>query len=174
MQFQKCSTLYEVDMDGYVRLCEDVIRKFDKIAPYYLYSGGNELEASIYMDDLHSRDEEKKKSIKDTMIDSYEIDEEYVKHLQSHHPLVTDAAARDFYKVLVAYALFGKKEALNRFNQFAQDMIDSDLQYAMLTIGYFCGVLEPNGIVTSDECDELSDKYMKKINELVIKNRGNI
>lgn len=126
------------------------------------------------MDDLRSRDEANTEAVKDAMIDAMKIDEDYVKHLQSHHPMVTAAAGRAFYKVLIAYELFGRKEALKRFDCFIQNMISSNLQSAMLNAAFFCGVLVPNGIVTKEESDELSDKYMKKITELVLKNRGNI
>lgn len=53
-EFQKCKTKHEVDLSGYYAMAVDIIKKFDKIAPYEKYSGGNELEFSFLMDEIRN------------------------------------------------------------------------------------------------------------------------
>lgn len=57
-KLKKCNTKIEMDLDEYYRTCVDIIKKFDKIAPYEKYSGGNELEFSFLMDDIRKDDSE--------------------------------------------------------------------------------------------------------------------
>ena len=43
------TTKYSVDLNGYYRMCEDIILRFDEIAPYEKYSGTSEFETSLLM-----------------------------------------------------------------------------------------------------------------------------
>ena len=38
--------------DGYVNICINIIEKFNALAPYEKYSGGNELEWKMMLDEL--------------------------------------------------------------------------------------------------------------------------
>ncbi len=68
--FKKCTTPIKMDQYSYIYHCKEIIGKFDEIAPYELYSGGNELEFSLMMDDLRKE--------KQTGVDTCSIDEDYV------------------------------------------------------------------------------------------------
>ncbi len=51
-ELRKCRTKHNVDIDEYCQLAIDIIRRFDRFAPYEKYSGGNELEFSFLMNEL--------------------------------------------------------------------------------------------------------------------------
>ena len=53
-QLRTCNTKTQMDIDGYLKQTIEIIRKFDAIAPYQKYSGGNEVEFSLLMDDLRN------------------------------------------------------------------------------------------------------------------------
>ena len=161
--FQKCNTLFDVDTEGYLRLCEDVIKKFDAIAPYELYSGGSELEFSMLMDDIRKADRQKSETIHESIADSYEVDEEYIKSLLAGNPIATYEDAVDFYKVLVEAKINGKNAALRKFDAFVDQVAKRNPQNAMLIVPYFCGALYPNGIVSKEESNNLSQKYIQKL-----------
>ena len=58
-ELQKCNTKMELDKEEYYNTAADIITKFDKIAPYEKYGGGNELEYSFMMDEIHRNEENK-------------------------------------------------------------------------------------------------------------------
>ena len=49
---QKCKTKMMMDYENYVMTAISIIKRFDAIAPYEKYSGGNELEFSYLMDEI--------------------------------------------------------------------------------------------------------------------------
>lgn len=51
-ELRKCNTKIEMDKYGYIDTAVKIIKKFDEIAPYEKYSGGNEFEFSFMMDDI--------------------------------------------------------------------------------------------------------------------------
>lgn len=51
-EFQKCNSKIPTDLNAYYAHCIRIIKKFDAIAPYEKYSGGNELEFSFFMDEI--------------------------------------------------------------------------------------------------------------------------
>lgn len=167
MEFQKCSTTYEVGLEGYFELCKDVILKFDAIAPYELYSGGSELEFSFLMDDIRKGENEKHQFIKEVMheslIDSYSIDENYISTLLEGNPMATREDAVDFYKVLIEAKINGKKSALDRFDSLVDKIAERNPQIAIFIVPYFCGALFPNGIISKEESTALSEKYIQKL-----------
>lgn len=167
MEFQKCSTTFEVDMEGYFEMCKEVILKFDAIAPYELYSGGSELEFSFLMDDIRSGEEKKQKFVQDIMhesiIESYSIDENYIKTLLEAIPMSTREDAVGFYKVLIEAKVSGKKAALVRFDKLVDEINERNPEYAVFIVSSLCGFLFPNGIVSKEESTALSNKYMEKL-----------
>lgn len=50
--YRKCTTKLPMDADGYVNICINIIEKFNALAPYEKYSGGNELEWKMMLDEL--------------------------------------------------------------------------------------------------------------------------
>ena len=55
-ELRTCKTKMKMDLNGYYETAVDIIKKFDKIAPYEKYSGGNEVEFKFLMDEI--RDDE--------------------------------------------------------------------------------------------------------------------
>lgn len=176
-EFQQCKTMFEVDYKGYIDLCEDVIKRFDKIAPYELYSGGNELEFSIYMDYFREREKTKeilmenhREEIVSDFVKENGINKEYVKSLMNCVPDMLYEDAEAFYKILVEHDLFGKKAALSRFDKFVEKVKKEDGFRAAIIVPYLCGALVPNGIITSEESDAISKKYTEGILGEIIPN----
>ncbi len=68
-ELRNCNTKMELDLNGYYETAIDIIKKFDKIAPYEKYSGGNETEIGFLMSEIRSNnkknDNSKIKSYKD-------------------------------------------------------------------------------------------------------------
>ena len=50
-----CNTKFEMNYEGYLQQAIDIIKRFDVIAPYEKYSGGNETEFSFLMDTIRSQ-----------------------------------------------------------------------------------------------------------------------
>lgn len=57
-QMEKCTTKMLMNMDLYLDTVVKIIKKFDKIAPYEKYSGGNEIEFSFLMADIRGENYE--------------------------------------------------------------------------------------------------------------------
>lgn len=55
-ELQKCNTRMNMDIVGYYKTAIQIIKRFDAIAPYEKYSGGNELEFSFMMEELRKID----------------------------------------------------------------------------------------------------------------------
>lgn len=53
-EFQKCKTKTPHDINAYLDDAIKIIKRFDAIAPYEKYSGGNEIEFSFMMDDIRN------------------------------------------------------------------------------------------------------------------------
>lgn len=51
-ELRKCKIKMQIDIDGYYDTAIQIIKRFDAIAPYEKYSGGNELEYSFMMEEL--------------------------------------------------------------------------------------------------------------------------
>ena len=58
-QFKKCNNKMKMDLNGYYETATYIIKKFDAIAPYEKYSGGNELEFSFLMEEIRNNSDKK-------------------------------------------------------------------------------------------------------------------
>lgn len=67
-QMRKCSTKIPVNLDGYFDMALEIIQRFDSIAPYEKYSGGNEIEFSFLMDKIRGKDYKKYKASKNRFL----------------------------------------------------------------------------------------------------------
>jgi len=165
-QMRKCKTKMAMDQDGYLDTAIKIIKEFDKIAPYEKYSGGNEIEFSFMMQDIRNENisnssiQEELKSMVDR---SGNCDDEYIKYLMENGYGITYDSAKEFYGILFVYAKYGKEEALRKFDLLVKEWIaeydGSNMQQSAMHIGWFCGALFPNGIVSKEESDKLSAKY---------------
>ena len=56
-EYRECTTKIQMtDIKNYYEVCADIIKKFDKIAPYESYSGLNPIEASFLMKAIRELD----------------------------------------------------------------------------------------------------------------------
>lgn len=55
-EFKKCRTKMVLDMNAYLECATQIIKRFDRIAPYEKYSGGIELETQLMMEDIRAED----------------------------------------------------------------------------------------------------------------------
>lgn len=55
-EHQKCKTKTPHNYQSYVDAAIKIIKKFDAIAPYEKYSGGNELEFAYMMEDIRNEE----------------------------------------------------------------------------------------------------------------------
>lgn len=164
-QMRKCKTKLQMDMDGYLDTVVKIIREFDQIAPYEKYSGGNEIESSFMMQDIR-KDTENSSNIQDYLKSA--VDEsgngnnEYINHIVETGYQISYDDAKAFLGILILHEKKGKAEALAKFDLLVKYWIDSsDAESVLLSIGipFFCGALFPNGVVTKEESDVLSEKY---------------
>lgn len=51
-ELRKCKLKIPMNMEGYVDAASQLILEFDKVAPYRLYSGGNEAETILLMEEI--------------------------------------------------------------------------------------------------------------------------
>ncbi len=59
-ELRKCNTKMDMDKQEYYNTVISIIKRFDAIAPYEKYSGGNETEFSFMMDEIRNTEEPKK------------------------------------------------------------------------------------------------------------------
>lgn len=170
-ELRKCNTKIEMDMSGYLETAKSIILRFDSIAPYEKYSGGNELEYSFMMDDIR-KESYQPESIQ--MPNPKEIvfsdeDRIYMKHLIANSPIpLSREDAEDVMKVIHHYNDYGKEEARREFERVADKIFERESEYAIafLKMSYLTGVMYPNGVLTKEESDGFSEKYI-----LLLKNK---
>lgn len=170
-ELQKCNTKMELDKDGYYNAAADIILKFDKIAPYEKYGGGNELEYSFLMDEIHKNTNsiDVRKQVEDIILPE---ELEYANVIaDSSNGIVTRVDAKEFIKVLHVYSIYGKEQAISEFEKISKYLIDnSGAIKALSQISYLLGVMNANQIITQNEMEELSQGYQDIIMKLLTSN----
>lgn len=164
----KCNTKYEMDQNKYCEMAKDIIERFNKIAPYQKYSGGNELEFSFLVDDISQDDQWNVKN--DKLSDS---DKMYIDYIVANAKgLVDEYAAKEYLKVLHGYLDYGKSCALDNFKFVANKIVysytgkDDIILFASLSLSFLIGALKANNIIDLDEMNTLNNKYSDRILEL--------
>ena len=169
-ELRKCNTKMEMNVNGYLDMAEDIIKKFDKIAPYIKYSGGNETEFSFLMNDIY-----REKNMNNTK--SFELSEEYVQDVKnliaSSNGIIEKTEAEEFMQVICTYITFGKDECLKRFDFFASKLINQEPVIAMMKVSFFNGALNANGVLDEVEMTKNGDYYQKIIMDKILKNNQN-
>ena len=169
-ELQKCNTKMELNQEGYYSTTVDIITKFDKIAPYEKYSGGNELEYSFMMDEIHRSEEKNTEKVKEVIEDNIIPEElEYANTIaDSSNGIATRTDAKKFITVLHTYSINGKEQAISEFEKISQYLIENNGAIKALSqISYFLGVMNANQIITQDEMKELSKNYQDIIMKLL-------
>lgn len=173
-ELRKCNTKIEMDMFSYIETANKIILRFDAIAPYENYGGGNVLEYSFMMDDF--RKESSQPEIFDIpnpkeIIFSDE-DRKYMESLIEKSPIqLSQEDAEEIIKVIYHYNDYGKDEALIKFDSVAKKIIDRESESfnAIMKISYLSGVLYSNGVLTKEESDDFGKKYIP----IIMKNMKN-
>lgn len=155
-EMRKCKTKFVMDMNEYLNACVKIINKFDAIAPYEKYSGGNEIEYSFLMDELR-----KEKNTVPTNTDLDEDEKQYIKYIiEKSSGIINNADAINFIKVLQCYHQYGKTKAIYQFNSMLKEIIkEKPMTNSLASISFLSGLLEANGILTESESNSLIEKY---------------
>ncbi len=166
-EFRKCKTKVEMGVEGYLDTAQKIINKFDTIAPYEKYGGGNELELSFMMEDIMSTSDHqniyKNLSSEDFLMD--DNDQKYIDYIvEETNGQLDQEDAQDFIKILYQNENYGKEEALKYVEILTNKFIDKyDDFYALMKISIITGMLYPAGIVTKEESDDLGKKYTDRV-----------
>lgn len=158
-EMRKCTTKMKMDINAYFCTAVEIIKRFDAIAPYEKYSGGNEMEFSFLMSEI------RKMPDYDTDILSEE-DKKYCNYIvEQSSGLIDQEEAREYARVVNTFDRAGKQAALQKFDELAQKISNMDDMFtAGAKIAYLAGALIPNGILVSrEECDALTKSYLEKL-----------
>ena len=122
-KLRKCTTKMAMDMKGYTDTAVEIIKMFDRIAPYEKYSGANEIEISFMMNEICSEAEE---SIPAEMIFDDE-DKKYMKYLMDGSSGILDRqGAEKLLMILKCNYDNGKTKALELLDRMALKMIEAE------------------------------------------------
>lgn len=169
-ELRKCNSKMEMDIEDYYKTAVSIIKRFDVLAPYEKYSGGNELEFSFLMDEIrNSRAADSKEFLNlNIYCDPRDAEEDISNMMDTSCVAITREEAKEILAVCMCNQVFGKEAALNAFDTLARQIISENTEIeAIGKISFFAGVLFPNGVVSKAESDELSKKYTEPILEKV-------
>lgn len=168
-EFRSCTTKMPMHLKGYTDTVFKMIKRYDAIAPYEKFGGGNETEFAFMMDDLRGVDEStdlldvhEHKPTK--TINTYSS---YAEHLvNTSDGIISNEDALIFIDVIRTNELHGKEKALAAFDEFARNNIDGKDYVCFTKVHILAAALTTNNIVTEEESEMLSNKY----NDLYIEN----
>ena len=167
-EFCKCTLKTSMGINEYLNTAIKIISKYDEIAPYEKYSGGDKMEFSVIMDDI------RKNRANDNIVqilhnicmdyrNEYAITE-YIKKIQSGFPMsIPHNTMLAFVGVLLSNDLYGKSVAMNYFDKLANYVIGHNEAYCGSYLAYLCGVLCANNVIGKNESKELAEKYIRQI-----------
>lgn len=164
LELRKCNTKIKMDKNAYIEMCIEIIQKFDVIAPYEKYSGGNEMEFSFFMNDIRKEN--------NNNFSKEELD--YINIIvNSSNGMANEEDAKKFVKILRVF-IYGKEKVLLEFDTFVKDIIQRNGAIkATGTIPFFLGVLNSNKIITENEMTLLSNKYQNELLNMIMNETGN-
>lgn len=169
-KLRKCTTKMAMDMKGYTDTAVEIIKMFDKIAPYEKYSGANEIEISFMMNEIRSEAEE---SIPAEMIFDDE-DKKYMKYLMDGSSGILDRqGAEKLLMILKCNYEYGKIKALELLDRMALKMIEAEgLNALAFKLPFMTETLVKNGVISKEEAITLNNKYndlcMRKMQDKVV------
>lgn len=101
-------------------------------------------------------------------------DEEYIDYIVQNGHFIKREHAKAFYGVLIANYIYGKDKALELMdrlfmkwiNAVTIESINKPTEESIYSpenhIAFFCGILLPNGVVTKEESNRLSETYSNR------------
>lgn len=152
----------ELNFISYVDEAVEIIEKFDKIANYEKFSGRNDSEFSLKLDEIRRSGYETRKSkVKETLDKLfYEEDENYADLIiEKSFGQLNKEDAHETIRVIQYYQSLSKSDALKEFEKFASKLITKYGLNASFKISFILGLLSSNNIITKQESNELSLKY---------------
>lgn len=162
LELRKCTTKLELNYENYIEVAIDIIKKFDKIAPYEKYSGGNELEFSFFMKDIRES-----QNYEFNMEESNYI--EYI--LTSSNNIIDVEDAEEFINVLRVYSQQGKTKAIDEFDFWAQKITErNDIAKSTAKVSFLLGVLNANNIIDENEMSIMKKQFIQEMKEQLMKN----
>ena len=152
-----------MDREGYLQQAIEIIKRFDAIAPYEKYSGGNETEFSFLMDDIRSKNNSYVSA--NNSFDNNEKELYAQQLVQQSNEMIDMEDARLFVKILLLFSKHEKNEVLDIFDAMVEAAIIS--KYGAIPsipiVSFFMGVLNANGIISQVELDTMSKEFVDKI-----------
>lgn len=161
LELRKFTTKLELNYENYIEVAIDIIKKFDKIAPYEKYSGGNELEFSFFMKDIRES-----QNYEFNMEESNYI--EYI--LTSSNNIIDLEDAEEFINVLRAYSQQGKTKAIDEFDFLAQKITErNDIAKSTAKVSFLLGVLNANNIIDENEMSIMKKQFIQEMQEQLMR-----
>lgn len=105
-KMRKCKTKMSMDSHGYLDTAIKIIKEFDKIAPYELYSGGNQIEFSFMMSDIRGKNYEKIRELRKLIATMEEKLKDMRKTIKENETILAEAFSDDELRSMVAKGEF--------------------------------------------------------------------
>lgn len=166
-ELRKCKDKKRMTLEGYYNTAINIIKKFNVIAPYENYSGGDIEEIALLMEEINAKTFVNEENF------SYTSEElKYANYIVSNSKgMVSDEEVKEFIKIIRSYMEEGKEKALERFDLLVESLINSgDLFKATTQMSFYLGILNSNEIISEIEMKNLINKYQQDIDKLLISN----
>ena len=158
-QLRKDKTKKTMNYSAYLRAASDVIMRFDSIAPYEKYCGGDSSECFALLEAIR-KDEKKSSDVK-----TGEAEKQYALQLveQSNGVITIDDAIK-FVQILAMKQGYSTDVIIDAFDDFTGVIVN---QYGEISsvakVSFFLGVLNANGIINDIEMEEMRESFVKAI-----------
>ena len=161
-----CKTKFKVDIDGWWKLTREVIDKFDDVAPYEKYFGGNEFEMHM-LQQSRKREELATASNKEVEYDERELS--YIEHIieNGRSAKITHEEAVVIFEIIKIGCDQGKEAAIYQAAKFSTILKGKySIEWWGIKMAYLYGTLKANDIISSSELE----LFNQKIDEQMINN----
>ncbi len=138
-QMRKCSTKIPVNLDGYFDMALEIIQRFDSIAPYEKYSGGNEIEFSFLMDKIRGKDYKKIQGLKKQISDCEISIKQSKDAITTNAPILAECYSDEELRSLVKAGEFTAEQAKEYADQ--RDILRMTLEFAPKNIEFMSTTL---------------------------------
>lgn len=127
-QMRKCSTKIPVDLEGYFDMALKIIQRFDSIAPYEKYSGGNEIEFSFLMEKIRSKDYKKIRELKKQISDCENSIKQSKDMIATNTPILAESYSDEELVSFVKAGEFTAEQAREYANH--RDVLRMTIEFA--------------------------------------------
>ena len=155
-------------MEEYYVIAIDVIREFDKVAPYEMYSGGSQIETSFLLNEIRSHEEENRTVVSKKLQDTSNIDfsqfnvKEVADHIVNNsYGIATFETAEKYARILVVRQVLGRDAAMKEFGKFLSDnRVHYDSVNACGMNSFYIGCLHSDGIINEAEMEKMTEEEL--------------